>query len=198
MFGRSKYDKLKRADVVDAICALEKQQMEMMERYDENKRSIDSLFKKGKAEKDKNMQIFYAKKIGTLQSENAQTGKRLSLLNANISALNSLKNAMDDKEFIENNSKLSLNELLAKPGELSKFVGKVTSKKMKREASIEQSLDIFETAQSDYVENESIYGIDQNTNEILALFEKSDEPALEDEEETEALPEKGLHDPLKE
>lgn len=178
LFG-NKFNKIKRSDVVDTIISLEKQQQEILEQIDNRNKTCDDFMKKGKLEKDYNMRMYYAKKISSMKKENALDTKRLQFIDSNILSMQQLKNALDDKEFIKNNSKMSLNQMLSKPAELRAFISKINNDKMKREEQVAENLTAFEEINEEYIENEKIYSADADAENILAMFEMSDQ--LEDE-----------------
>lgn len=78
---------------------------------------------------------------------------------------------MDDREFIANNSKISLNDMLTNPKELEKFLSKTNVKKMQHEDKLAGSLGVIDTVNESYVENEKVYGVSDNMQNILAMFE---------------------------
>ena len=178
LFG-NKFNKIKRSDVVDTIISLEKQQQDILEQIENRNKTCDEYMKKGKAEKDYNMRMYYAKKISTMKKENGLDTKRLQFIDSNILSMQQLKNALDDKEFIKNNSKMSLNQMLSKPAELRAFISKINNDKMKREEQVAENLTAFEEINEEYIENEKIYSADADAENILAMFEMSDQ--LEDE-----------------
>lgn len=59
---KSKYEKLKREDVVEAICDLEKQENDLESAIVERARTIDELLEKGRKETNRELKLFYAKK----------------------------------------------------------------------------------------------------------------------------------------
>lgn len=67
---KSKYDKLKREDVVDAICSLEKQEDDLEEAISSRAREIEELLAKGRKETNRELKLFYAKKITSMREEN--------------------------------------------------------------------------------------------------------------------------------
>ncbi|MEG1509402.1 MAG: hypothetical protein RR454_02985 [Clostridia bacterium] len=171
IFSRKKFDKIKREEVVEAIIGLEKQEEDIIASFDESKKKIGELVAKGKRETDRNMQVAYAKKIESIQRENASASKRWQFVNSNLSAMYALKSAMDDREFIANNSKISLNDMLTNPKELEKFLSKTNVKKMQHEDKLAGSLGVIDTVNESYVENEKVYGVSDNMQNILAMFE---------------------------
>ena len=174
LFG-NKFNKIKRSDVVETIISLEKQQQEIIEQIEGRNKTCDELMKKGRLEKDNNMRMYYAKKISSLKKENGLDTRRLQFIDSNILSMQQLKNALDDKDFIKNNSKMSLNQMLSKPAELRSFIAKINNDKMKREEQVAENLTTFEEINEEYIENEKIYGADEDAENILAMFEMSDD-----------------------
>ena len=62
-FKKDKFKNLKREDVVDAICELEKQEADIEKSIEEMAKQIDALMQKGKMEKTHDLKVFYVKKI---------------------------------------------------------------------------------------------------------------------------------------
>ena len=189
IFKRNKFDKITRTEVVDSIIKLEKQQTDIVASVDSNNTEVTELMIKGKAEKDVNMRMFYAKKIENLRRNSDMAARRLQFVATNMSAMYQLKSAMDDREFLNSASNLSLNEMLTKPKELSKFLNSVNSQKMSSEDSLANVLDTFETAESGYIENDSIYGQSDSQQSIMAMFDEesiSDDMSLFGDMQTES------------
>lgn len=178
IFKRNKFDKISRTEVVDSIIQLEKQQSDIVASVESNTAEVQELMIKGKAERDVNMRMFYAKKIENLRRNSDMAARRLQFVATNMSAMYQLKNAMDDRAFLNSSSNLSLNEMLTKPKELSKFLNSVNSQKMSSEDSLANVLETFETAESAYMENDSIYSQSENQQSIMAMF---DEEAISDD-----------------
>jgi len=167
---KNAFEKIQRSEVVDAIIQLEKQQDDIISTVEENNVEVKEVFAKGKAETDQNMKLFYAKKIEALKRNNAMSAKRLQFIITNITAMYNLKNAMDDKEFLQNNSNVSLNEMLSKPAELQSFLTSINATKMKSEEQLVNTLETFDLAESSYTENEDIYGVSAGQDSILSMF----------------------------
>ena len=178
LFG-NRFNKIKRSDVVDAICDLEKQQKEILESINNHQKEVEDLMIKGRRERDRNMQLYMAKRITLLKKENANNTKRLQFVLSNISAMNQLKTALDDREFIKTNSKMPLNKMLNNPAELKSFLSKISNKKMAQEERLAENLSTFDEVEQEYIENETLYGSDTETDNILAMFEMGQQ--LDDE-----------------
>ena len=171
LFNRIKLNKIKRSEVVDAIVELNRQQDALLSHKEENTKKIDSLFEQGKNARDKDEQLWCAKQINVLKKDNKSTMSRLMYINSNISMLNQLKTALDEKDFIKVNKNMSLNKLFDKPQDLSNFLKKLNTEKMVHEDKMAQALTAFDDAEAAYEQNERIFGESQSDNELLAMFE---------------------------
>ena len=174
IFKRNKFDKLKREDVVDSILALEKELGAIEDSIFSSKDKIDQMMARGKAEKDPDMRMFYAKKINTIKSERKTNIQRASYLTYNIQLLEKLKRAIDDNQFFANNSKMPLNQLLADQKQLAVFLNKALNTRVEAENVLTEADETFRTIEESYVENEEIYGVKQADNDLLAVFETDD------------------------
>ncbi len=172
---KSKYQKLKREDVVDAICNLEKQQQDIETGIVEKTKDIEDLLEKGKVEKNNELKKFYAKKIMNLKEECNEDVKRGMYLLYNIRLMKRLKSAIDDNSFFANTGKVSLGNLLGDQKGLAKFLNKALNTKVKSENVLTSADDIWNEIQSGYVENEQIYGVNEQDDQLLAIFENADE-----------------------
>lgn len=168
---KNKFEKISRGDVVDCIINIEKRQQEEINSVTERNKEIDKLLLEGRRSKSRDMQLALAKRINMLKAENQKVAMRIQYLNGNLQALNQLKNAIDDKDFLTNNSNLPLNKLLTDTNALRKFLVGVNSKKMVNEEKLSSTLDIFENVEESYEANEKIYGTSQQDDQLLAMFE---------------------------
>lgn len=178
---KSKYDKLTREDVVDAICQLEKQFKEIKDEVNNIQKQIDDLMVKGKNEKSKDMRLFYVKEINSLKDERNKNIQRLNYILFNKKLLNKLKNAIDDKNFIKNTSNQSLGSLLKDQKGLTKFLSKILNLQTSAEDDLVDTDDIFNEFENEHELNDKIYGTNSNDDELLALFEKEDQVESEQE-----------------
>ena len=184
---KSKYDKLTREEVADAICSLEMESKDIEDGLIQKKRKIDELMEKGKKEKDRDIQLFYAKKINSLKAERQEDVKRGMYLLYNIQLLEKLKRAIDDNQFFKNTAKQSLGNLLADQKGLAKFLNKTLNTKIRAEDVLTEADETFRTVEEAYEQNDSIYGMNKDDNALLAMFEteemvNSDTEAAEEEE----------------
>ncbi len=177
---KSKYDKLTREDVVDAICKLEKESNSIEEEIMSFQQKVDELVSKGKKETSRDIRLFYAKKINSLKAERAQNVQRAMYLMYNIQLLNKLKRAIDDNQFFAKTSKVSLGNLLGDQKGLAKFLNKALNVRISAEQVLTDADETFKNIEDAYEKNESIYGIQQSDDELLGMFETEDQ--IEDEQ----------------
>ena len=164
-------EKIKREDVIDNICELEKQQNAEIQKMTERTQEVEKYLELGKKSKDRNLQLAYAKKINMLKEENNMAVRRVQYINANLKALNRLKIAIDDKGFLTNNSNMPINVLLSNPKELNKFLGGVNDIKMKNEKNLTNVLDTFDEFDQVYEGDDMIYGTSNEDDQLLSMFE---------------------------
>lgn len=185
---KSKYEKLKREDVVEAICDLEKQENDLESAIVERARTIDELLEKGRKETNRELKLFYAKKITSLREENQTDVKRGMYLMYNMKLLRKLKSTIDDNEFFVRTGKVSLGNLLADQKGLAQFLNKALNTKVSSEQVLTEADDIWNEVQSGYEENERIYGVSEHDDELLAMFETGEQLDAEAGKEKQSSP----------
>ena len=185
---KSKYEKLKREDVVEAICDLEKQENDLESAIVERARTIDKLLEKGRKETNRELKLFYAKKITSLREENQTDVKRGMYLMYNMKLLRKLKSTIDDNEFFVRTGKVSLGNLLADQKGLAQFLNKALNTKVSSEQVLTEADDIWNEVQSGYEENEHIYGVNEHDDELLAMFETGEQLDAEAGKEKQSSP----------
>lgn len=200
LFNRMHLRKIKRDEVVEALVELEKRQDRLLAQKQENNKKIEAYFNDGCNSNDKEEKLFCAKQINILKAENKSTMNRLIYLSNNISMLNQLKTALDEKDFIKVNKKMNLHQLIDNPTDLAKFLKTLNKDKMYHEEKLSNALDVMEEMNGGYEPNERLFGETQQDNELLAMFEyknmnsqsikqnenqvKSFQELIENEEET--------------
>lgn len=185
---KSKYEKLKREDVVEAICDLEKQENDLESAIVERARTIDELLEKGRKETNRELKLFYVKKITSLREENQTDVKRGMYLMYNMKLLRKLKSTIDDNEFFVRTGKVSLGNLLADQKGLAQFLNKALNTKVSSEQVLTEADDIWNEVQSGYEENERIYGVNEHDDELLAMFETGEQLDAEAGKEKQSSP----------
>ena len=182
---KSKFDKLTREEVVDAICKLEQESQSIEAGLGTKQQQIDELMKKGKAERSKEVKLFYAKKINALKEEREQSVRRAMYLMYNIRLLQKLKTAIDDNQFFKNTSKVSLGNLLADQKGLAKFLNKTLGTRIAAEDVLTSADETFRAVEDAYEKNEDIYGMNSQDDALLAMFETEEQVEAEQEMFTE-------------
>lgn len=177
---KSKYDKLKREDVVSAIIDLEKQESDMEQSIIAKTQEIDELMKKGREEKNRELKLLWAKKINHLKEEKESDVKRSMYLLYNIRMMKKLKDSIDDNQFFVNTGNVSLGNLLRDQKGLAKFLNKALGTRVKAEDVLTSADETFAEIQGSYEENETIYGMNSNDDKLLAMFETEEQ--VEEEE----------------
>ena len=184
-FKRNKFKNIKREDLVNSICELERQERTIEAEIFQQQKEIDALMDKGKREKTDELKLFYAKKINHLKEEKENTMQKGMYLLYNIRLMNKLKDAYDSNTFFKTQTKVPLSELLADQKGLAKFLNKALETRIAAEDVLTSADDLFVEIQGAYDKNESIYGMKKNDEDLLTNFEKEqqivDEEALYEE-----------------
>lgn len=178
---KNKFKKLNREDLVNSICELERQERTVEAEVFQKIKEIDALLEKGKHEKSKDLQLFYAKKISHLNEEKAACMERGMYLLYNIRLMNKLKDAYDSNTFFKTQTKVPLSDLLADQHGLAKFLNKALVTRTASEDVLTSADELFTEVQAAYDKSEPIYGIGKNEDEILSMFEKENQ--LQDEKD---------------
>ena len=182
LFSRKdKYDKLSREEVVEAICALEQESQDAENAILAKQKQIDDLKEKGKKEKSRDIQLFYAKKINALKSDREQCAQRAMYLMYNIQLLTKLKQSIDDNKFFKNSSKTSINSLLADQKGLAKFLNKTLGNRIEAENILTSADETFKEIEEMYEKNDAIYGVNSADDALLAMFETEAQTEAESE-----------------
>ena len=168
---KNKIEKLKRGDVVDSICELEKQQDKIVDEISDLDVKMNDIKSRALKEKNQQVKLAYVKKYNSINNEKTQKAKRMQLLQANLDNMEKLKLLIDDNEFLKDNSNLTINQVLTNPTVLEKALNKMYGKKTIHEEGIVSSREVFDSVESAFGENDDIYGIDEDASAVLAMFE---------------------------
>lgn len=181
LFKRNKFKNLNREDLVNSICELERQERTIEAEVFQKEKEINALLDKGKKEKSKDLQLFYAKKISNLNEEKKSSMERGMYLLYNIRLMNKLKEAYDSNTFFKTQTKVPLSELLQDQKNLAKFLNKALETRIASEDVLTSADELFSEVQAAYETSESIYGVGKTEEDILTMFER--ESQIRDEEE---------------
>ncbi len=171
---KSKYDKLKREDVVSSIVKLEQEEARLTEEVESTDKAVKDLMEKGRATKDLDMRKMYVKKVNMIKAQRQNNIQRIMYLMYNISLLEKLKDAIDDNTFFAKTSGASLGNLLADQMGLAKFLNKALNTKVKAEDVLTSADDTFKAIQEEYTPNAQIYGMSSKDEDIMSFFEEQD------------------------
>ena len=176
MFGRNKFKKLKREDVVEAIITLNKQQEDLESGIVSKSEEVDKLMERGCKEKNRDIKLLLAKKVTALKSEIKRDTNRATFLMYNIGLLEKLKAAIDDNSFVENTSKIPLNKLLSDQKALAQFLEGAVKSKTDAENSLVDANQMFDTYEQTASSSASpIYAVNESDDELLAMFEMQEQ-----------------------
>ncbi len=176
MFGRNKFKKLKREDVVDAIIELSKQQEDLETGVLAKSDEVEKLLERGRKEKNRDIKLLCAKKVTSLRDEIKRDSKRAAFLLYNIKMLEKLKAAIDDNQFVKNTTKLPLNQLLSDQKALAQFLESAISSRAEAENTLVEADRMFESYEQAAEDSGSpIYSANESDDELLAMFEMQEQ-----------------------
>lgn len=182
MFGRNKFKKLKREDVVNAIIEQTKQQEDLENGILQKSEEVERLLERGRKEKNRDVKLLCAKKVNTLQEEIKRDTKRAAFLLYNVKLLERLKAAVDDNRFIENTTKLPLNKLLCDQKALAQFLESSVQNRTAAESALVGADEMFEAYEQAADSDASpIYSANKSDDELLAMFEMQEQYDSESE-----------------
>ncbi len=176
MFGRNKFKKLKREEVVDAIIALTKQQDDLETGVLAKSEEVEKLMERGRKEKNRDIKLLCAKKVSSLQDEIKRDSKRAAFLLYNVKMLEKLKAAIDDNKFVENTTKIPLNKLLSDQKSLAQFLESAVQNRTAAENTLVEADQLFEAyEQAAESDSSPIYATSKSDDELLAMFEMQEQ-----------------------
>ena len=176
MFGRNKFKKLKREDVVDAIIELSKQQEDLETGVLAKSDEVEKLLERGRKEKNRDIKLLCAKKVSSLQDEIKRDSKRAAFLLYNVKMLEKLKAAIDDNKFVENTTKIPLNKLLSDQKSLAQFLESAVQNRTAAENTLVEADQLFEAyEQAAESDSSPIYATSKSDDELLAMFEMQEQ-----------------------
>lgn len=172
---KNKFNKLTREEVVNSIIELERQEENLEHELEAKEKEIAMLKEKGRSEANHQRKVLYAKKIQYLTQETNAVVQRIMYTMYNVSLLQKLKVAVDDKNFFLGSQNQSLTALLADQRALAGFLNDALQTRVKAEDIFTSADETFNMIQGEYTPNETIYGVNQNEEEMLAIFEEGAE-----------------------
>ena len=178
-FKRNKFKKLNREDLVNSICELERQERTVEAEVLQKIKEVEALVEKGKKERSKDLQMFYAKKIANLNEEKQASMERGMYLLYNIRLMNRLKDAYDSNTFFKTQTKVPLSDLLADQKGLARFLNKALATRIRSEDVLTSADELFTEVKSAYDISQPIYGVGQSEEDYIMMKEKANQMADE-------------------
>lgn len=192
---KSKFEKISREDVNDAICKLDAENKAIDEKILSMQQQIEEVTLLAKKEKIREIKLNYIKKISYLKRSRVILAKRSSYILYNIELMERLKQSIDDNQLFTLTQGITLNKLLSDQKGLRKFLLKSLNTKQTAEKKLVEGNEVFDSVDDLYEESEEIYGKSESDDELLAAFEKEasmhDDTGLlddiEDKDETDEI-----------
>ena len=192
---KSKFEKISREDVNDAICKLDAENKVIDEKMLGMQQQIEEVTLLAKKEKIREIKLNYIKKISYLKRSRVTLAKRSSYILYNIELMERLKQSIDDNQLFTLTQGITLNKLLSDQKGLRKFLLKSLNTKQTAEKKLVEGNEVFDSVDDLYEESEEIYGKSESDDELLAAFEKEasmhDDTGLlddiEDKDETDEI-----------
>lgn len=169
---KSKFEKISREDVNDAICKLDAENKVIDEKMLSMQQQIEEVTLLAKRERIREIKLNYIKKISYLKRSRVTLAKRSSYILYNIELMERLKQSIDDNQLFTLTQGITLNKLLSDQKGLRKFLLKSLNTKQTAEKKLVEGNEVFDSVDDLYEESEEIYGKSESDDELLAAFEK--------------------------
>lgn len=180
IFKRKK--KITREEVVDAINQLEIHLDRVEDRIDSITEERSDLLRKGKQTKDQHKRLYIGKKIKYLDVEAKDKIDQAMLIMYNIQLSRQLKLAIENESVIESVGAVSVNKMLGNPKQLAKVLNKALNRRVNHEEMLTQADDLFMQIKDTYEGSDQIYGINEEEDQILSMFETDDIMEIEEDQ----------------
>lgn len=170
-FSKSKFDKLTREEVVEAIITLQKEEKAIETEISEKEKDIIDCTEKAKREKDRNLKLLRVKQLNFAKEEISELSQRAMYIMYNERMLKKLKTSVEDNKFFAKTSGIAINRMLADQKGLAAFLNKALNTRVKAEDVLTSADDVWQEVKDSYLGNDTIYGTNKSDDQILALFE---------------------------
>ncbi len=174
-------NKINKEEVVSAIRELERQLDKVEDRIDSITEERKDMLRKGKLTKDQHKRLYLGKKIKYLDTEAKDKIDQAMLIMYNLQLSRQLKLAIENESFIENVGAVSVNKILNNPRQLAKFLNKALNRRVTHEQMLTEADDLFAEIKDNYDNPEQIYGVSEQDDQILSMFETEDIIEIEEE-----------------
>jgi len=179
LFNKKRF---KRDEVVKAIIELESKINILETKIDQNDNERNILLQKGSDTTDRNKRLMIAKKISFIDEDKQESIKQVMILLYNLNLSKKLKNAIESNEFSTKIDSSQIYKMLSDQKKLAKFLNKALNRRIKVEDMLTDTDELFKQVNENYQPNESIFGINQNDDELLSIFEQQDLHKIESKE----------------
>ncbi|MCR4875134.1 MAG: hypothetical protein K5923_05325 [Clostridia bacterium] len=184
---KNKFDTLKREEVIDTICELEREEVLIEEKIKILTEDIRQKLNEGREVDNPMERTFLVKKI-TLQQEKRERAIRQAMyILYNLRLSERLKDAIDDKSLVKKLASMKSIKYFKDQRALALFLNDALNTKIKQEDVLTEADDTFRAVEDMYQKNLQIYGITElSEDNILAFFEEGSatEPPKRSKEET--------------
>jgi len=184
LFSKNRF---KRDEVVKAILELESKINILEIKIDQSDNERNLLLQKGIDTNDRNKRLMIAKKISYIDEDKQESIKQVMMLLYNLNLTQKLKNAIESNEFSTKMDSSQINKMLSDQKKLAKFLNKALNRRIKVEDMLTDTDELFKQVNENYQPNESIFGINQNDDELLSIFEQQDFHKIENKEDSKQL-----------
>ncbi len=185
---KNKFNSLKREEVVDTICSLERDEEELESTILTLTEQIKNMLEEGRNETDALKRTFLVKKITLLTEKRDRAVKQVLYILYNIRLSERLKDAIDDKSLVKRIASMKSISYFKDQKALALFLNDALNTKIHEEDVLTDADDTFMVIKEKYSENLKIYGItEMSEDNILAFFEDTKEefvPKVGSEEAT--------------
>lgn len=168
---KSKYEKLTHEDINASIVKLEAYDSRILEQIKQKDVDIENMKAIAKAEKDPQMRLGYAKRVGRTRQRKKELLNNYVYVGENIALLERLRDTVDNNEMISEVTSDSVNRLLMNPKGLQNFLCKSLNLNQKAVQNITEGHRIFDDIQG-VSADDPMYEETNDDTAMLAAWDK--------------------------
>ena len=173
--------KLTKEEVTKTILELENHLDHTEDKLDSLIEERKNLFQKGKATTDQHRRLYIGKKIGFIDQEMTSKTEQAMLIMYNIQLAKKFEIAIENENFIQSVGAVGFNKLLGDQKALAKFLNTALNRRVDHETMLTEADDLYTQVKEQYSKPDRIYGISEEDDKILAMFEQEDISDIETE-----------------
>lgn len=179
LFKKDKFRTLTAAELNESVMALETRERQQEDDYRAKQEEIDNLMAEGKTTKDRQRQLFIAKKINMLRADQKNIENRIYRLLYNQTLVNQLKGVVEDNEFYQVNAGINMMDLLNDQQGLAKFLNQSLGRRVKEDEMMTQTDELMQQIMADHPISDVIAAPNANDDALLAMFEEDSVQEME-------------------